>query len=169
MIKGGGAGLPADISLPAASMFEFDKSDMSDAGKAQVEQCITKHRAELSDAYLVLVVDHTNTSGDESYNQALSQKRARSVAAYLVPKVVKVVKADALRFIGRGSKDPLDSNDTSKGRIQNRHVDILAVAEVRALDAMLFPSVALFERRSGELSAQGQALLEKTIWLPSRL
>jgi outer membrane protein OmpA-like peptidoglycan-associated protein len=78
MIKGGGAGLPADISLPAASMFEFDKSDMSDAGKAQVEQCITKHRAELSDAYLVLVVDHTNTSGDESYNQALSQKRTKA-------------------------------------------------------------------------------------------
>jgi hypothetical protein len=69
--------------------------------------------------------------------------------------VPKGVKADALRFIGRGSKQPLVSNGTSEGRIQNRRADILAVAEVRALDAMLFPSVALFERRSGELSAQG--------------
>ena len=158
MIKGEGTGLLADISLPAASMFGFDKSDMSDAGKAQVEQYITKLGPELTDAYLVLVVGHTDTSGDESYNQVLSQKRAKSVATYLVS---KGVKADALRFIGRGSKEPLVSNDTSEGRIQNRRVDILAVAEVRALDAMLFPSVALFERRSGELSAQGEVLLEK--------
>jgi outer membrane protein OmpA-like peptidoglycan-associated protein len=70
--------LLADISIPAASMFGVNKSDMSDTGKAQVEQYITKHRAELSDAYLVLVVGHTNTSGDESYNQALSQKRAKA-------------------------------------------------------------------------------------------
>ena len=121
-------------------------------------QYITKLGPELTDAYLVLVVGHTDTSGDESYNQVLSQKRAKSVATYLVS---KGVKADALRFIGRGSKEPLVSNDTSEGRIQNRRVDILAVAEVRALDAMLFPSVALFERRSGELSAQGEVLLEK--------
>jgi outer membrane protein OmpA-like peptidoglycan-associated protein len=72
MIMGEGTGLLADISLPAASMLGVNKSDMSDASKAQVKQYITKLRAELSDAYLVLVVGHTDTSGDESYNQALS-------------------------------------------------------------------------------------------------
>lgn len=158
MIKGEGTGLLADISIPAASMFGFDKADMSDSGKVLVDNYITKLGPELTDAYLVLVVGHTDTSGDESYNQALSQKRAKSVATYLVS---QGIKADALRFIGRGSKEPLVSNDTSEGRIQNRRVDILAVAEVRALDAMLFPSVALFERRSGELSAEGKILLEK--------
>ena len=111
------------------------------------------------DAYLVLVVGHTDTSGDERHNQVLSLKRAESVADNLVS---KGVNEDVIRVIGRGSKEPLASNDTREGRIQNRRVDILAVAEVRALDTMLFPSVALFERRSGDLSDKGEALLEKS-------
>ena len=45
--------------------------------------------------------------------------------------------------------------------MQNRRVDILVVAEVRALDTLIFPSVALFERKSYELTEQGTALLEK--------
>ena len=158
VIIGEGTGVFADITIPAASMFGFNKSDMSEEGKVAVEEYINTLGPELTDAYLVLVVGHTDTSGDESYNQALSLKRAESVADYLIS---RGVEADALRVIGRGSKEPLVSNDTREGRIQNRRVDILAVAEVRALDTMLFPSVALFERRSGELSAQGKVLLEK--------
>ena len=45
--------------------------------------------------------------------------------------------------------------------MQNRRVDILVVAEVRALDTLIFPSVALFERKSADLTEQGKALLEK--------
>ena len=139
-------------------MFAFDKSELNEEGKAAIDEYITTLGPELTDAYLVLIVGHTDASGDETYNEALSLKRAESVADYLVS---KGVETDALRVIGRGSKEPLVSNETREGRIQNRRVDILAVAEVRALDTMLFPSVALFERRSGDLSKQGKVLLEK--------
>ncbi|MDX2422346.1 MAG: OmpA family protein [Amphritea sp.] len=158
VIIGQGTGVFADITIPAASMFAFDKSELNDDGKGAVDEYITTLGPELTDAYLVLIVGHTDTSGDETYNEALSLKRAESVSDYLVS---KGVEADALRVIGRGSKEPLVSNETREGRIQNRRVDILAVAEVRALDTMLFPSVALFERRSGDLSKQGKILLEK--------
>lgn len=155
---GQGTGVFTDITIPAASMFEFDKSELNEEGKTAVDEHIATLGPELTDAYLVLIVGHTDTTGDESYNEALSLKRAESVADY---QVSRGVKEDAIRVIGRGSKEPLASNETREGRIQNRRVDILAVAEVRALDTMLFPSVALFERRSGDLSEQGKALLEK--------
>ena len=158
VIRGQGTGVFADITIPAASMFAFDKSDMTEEGKTAADEYIKVLGPELTDAYAVLVVGHTDSSGDESYNQALSQKRAQSMADYLV---AKGVSPDSLRVIGRGSKEPLVSNDTLEGRKQNRRVDVLAIAEVRALDAMVFPSVALFERRSGELSAEGMKLLEK--------
>ena len=158
VIIGQGTGVFADITIPAASMFAFDKSELNDDGKAAVDEYITTLGPELTDAYLVLIVGHTDTSGNETYNEALSLKRAESVSDYLVS---KGVEADALRVIGRGSKEPLVSNETREGRIQNRRVDIMAVAEVRALDTMLFPSVALFERRSGDISKQGKILLEK--------
>ena len=159
VIRGQGTGVFVDITIPAVSMFEFKKSDLNEKGKAAIEEYIKTLGPELTEAYLVIVVGYTDTSGDESYNKALSLKRAQSVADYLIS---RGVEADALRVIGRGSKEPLVSNETREGRIQNRRVDILAVAEVRALDTMLFPSVALFERRSSELTAQGQILLEKS-------
>lgn len=158
VIIGEGTGLFADIAIPAASMFAFDKYDLSDEGKTAIDEYRESLGPELTDAYLVLIVGHTDSSGDETYNQQISLKRAESVADYLVS---TGIDADKLRVIGRGSKEPLVSNETREGRIQNRRVDILAVAELRALDTMLFPSVALFERRSGTLSPEGMALLEE--------
>lgn len=158
VIIGEGTGVFADITIPAASMFEFDKSELNEEGKAAVEEYRKTLGPELNEAYLVLVVGHTDTTGDESYNEALSLKRAESVADYLMS---SGVNADALRVIGRGSKEPLVSDETREGRIHNRRVDIMVVAEVRALDTMLFPSVALFERRSGNLSTKGMEILEE--------
>lgn len=157
VIKGEGTGIFADIAVPATSMFEFDKAELNEDGKAVIDDAIKTLGPELTDAYLVLVVGHTDTSGDESHNEVLSLKRAESVADYLIS---TGVKSDAMRVIGRGSKDPMASNETREGRIQNRRVDIMAVAELRDLDTMVFPTAALFEPKSAELNEQGRALLE---------
>ena len=157
VIKGKGTGIFADVAIPAASMFEFDKAELNEGGKAVIDDAIKTLGPEFTDAYLVLVVGHTDVSGDESYNEALSLKRAESVADHLIS---TGVKADAIRVIGRGSKEPVASNETREGRAQNRRVGILAVAELRDLDTMVFPSAALFEPKSAELNKQGRALLE---------
>ena len=47
--------------------------------------------------------------------------------------------------------------------MQNRRVDIYVIAEVRALDRMNFPSAALFERDSSDLSDEGKALIKRNI------
>lgn len=158
VLRGEGTGVIASIGILAASMFDFDSAELNEDGIETIETYRKAVGPELTDAYMVLIVGHTDTSGDARYNMALSLKRAEGVADYLIS---TGANEDQIRAIGRGSEEPIASNETREGRIQNRRVDILVVAEVRALDTLLFPSVALFERKSADLTEQGKALLEK--------
>ena len=158
VIRGEGTGVVAQIAIPAGAVFAFDSSELNDNSKEVIDVYRKELGPELTDAYMVLVVGHTDTSGDASYNKEISRKRAQSVADYLV---ASGVKEDAIRVIGRGSAEPMVSNKTLEGRKENRRVDILLVAEVRALDTIIFPSAVLFERRSGDLNPDGLAVLEK--------
>lgn len=160
IIKGRGMDAISLISFPQAELFAFDSDQLSQEGKAY----ITANRKELGDdlaqAYSVTVIGYTDSTGDADYNLGLSKRRARSVADFLT---TLDVPADKLRILGRGENDPIASNDTSEGRAQNRRVEVVVVGQPRALDTMIFPSVALFERRSAELSSQGITLLEQNI------
>lgn len=70
---------------------------------------------------LVNVYGHTDSTGDESYNQALSQRRAQSVANYLGGRGV-----NPQRFMvsGFGESRPVADNGTEAGRALNRRVEI---------------------------------------------
>jgi outer membrane protein OmpA-like peptidoglycan-associated protein len=160
ILKGEGMDAISMINFPQAELFAFDKAEISDAGKGYIRN----HRNELGDdlaqVYSVTVIGFTDTTGDADYNMGLSERRAKAVSDFLV---TLGVPAEKTRVLGRGENDPIASNDTAEGRAQNRRVEVIVVAQPRALDAMIFPSVALFERRSGDLSAQGVQLLEKNI------
>jgi OOP family OmpA-OmpF porin len=158
VFMGKGTGNYAGVSFTAGSMFAFDSAELSESGKAEIDNYRMSLGPDVSEAKLVLVVGHTDSSGDDSYNQALSLKRAQSVADYLI---ASGTPQDVVHAIGRGSKEPLVSNDTKEGRAENRRVDIYVIVDLRALDSILFPSAALFERRSGSLSPQGIATLDK--------
>ena len=158
VLQGDGTGIIASIGIVGASMFDFDKAELNEDGIETIEAYRRKIGPELTDAYMVVIVGHTDSSGDPKYNLWLSKERAKSVADHLIS---TGINEDRVRTIGRGAKEPIASNDTREGRMQNRRVDILVVAEVRALDTLIFPSVALFERKSYELTESGKALLEK--------
>jgi outer membrane protein OmpA-like peptidoglycan-associated protein len=160
IISGEGSGIIAEVGITGASMFEFDSAELNDEGKAAIDEYRKTLGPELTDAYMVITVGHTDNSGDKSYNMWLSLERAQSVAEYLVANGVDEAK---VRSIGLGPNDPIASNDTREGRIQNRRVDIYVVAELRALDRIEFPSVSLFQRNSAELTEQGKASLDKNI------
>ncbi|QBK30556.1 OmpA family protein [Roseitalea porphyridii] len=70
---------------------------------------------------LINVYGHTDSTGDDSYNQALSQRRAQSVANYLGGRGV-----NPQRFLvsGFGESRPIADNSTEAGRAQNRRVEI---------------------------------------------
>jgi outer membrane protein OmpA-like peptidoglycan-associated protein len=68
------------------------------------------------------IVGHTDSSGSESYNQQLSERRARAVRDELVRLGVPAARLSAT---GRGEFEPRADNSTESGRSQNRRVEIL--------------------------------------------
>ncbi|RCU52648.1 MULTISPECIES: OmpA family protein [Corallincola] len=159
-VKGEGDGLITGLSLPQAELFAFDSAEMGEEGKAY----LLSRKAELSEdfngVYSVTVIGHTDSTGDETYNQDLSLRRANAVGDYL--KSIGVPEG-RLNTLGRGENDPLVTNDTVEGRAQNRRVEVFVVGELRALDRLVFPSIALFERRKGELTGEGVGLMRTHI------
>jgi outer membrane protein OmpA-like peptidoglycan-associated protein len=67
------------------------------------------------------VVGHTDNVGSDKYNQDLSQRRAVSVAQYFESKRVNPVR---LATAGKGEAQPVASNASESGRLQNRRVEI---------------------------------------------
>jgi outer membrane protein OmpA-like peptidoglycan-associated protein len=70
----------------------------------------------------VTVAGHTDGVGSDSANQALSEKRARSVLDYFASKNVNPVR---LAAYGRGESEPRADNATETGRQLNRRVELL--------------------------------------------
>jgi len=158
VIMGVPTGLVGSIVIPEAALFAFDSAELTEEGKANIEEYRKQLRPEIAEAYAGIIIGHTDSTGSAEYNMNLSMRRAQAVADYLVS---TGVAAEKLREVGRGENDPIASNDTPEGRAQNRRVEIIAIAEPRALDTIRFPSVALFPRRSAELTEQGNELLAK--------
>lgn len=76
------------------------------------------------DQTMVEVAGHTDSTGGAAYNQALSERRAQSVAAYLTSRGVRGAR---LIVVGDGESHPIASNDTPEGRQQNRRVELTIV------------------------------------------
>jgi len=73
------------------------------------------------DRTAVAVEGHTDSSGEEPYNQRLSERRAGSVGSYLASQGVSTRRISTL---GLGEKEPVANNSTPNGRSQNRRVEL---------------------------------------------
>lgn len=69
----------------------------------------------------VEVGGHTDSFGPESYNQALSERRAKAVVNYLESRGVDSSRMSAK---GYGESNPIESNETTDGRELNRRVEL---------------------------------------------
>jgi len=74
------------------------------------------------DRSMVDVIGHTDASGGDAINQPLSERRASSVASYLID---RGVMRERLYVAGMSARNPIASNDTVEGKAQNRRVEIL--------------------------------------------
>ena len=73
----------------------------------------------------ILIEGHTDNTGSEEHNQTLSEKRAQSVANYLIR---QAVNKDRTITMGYGESQPIASNETASGRQQNRRVEVAIFA-----------------------------------------
>jgi OOP family OmpA-OmpF porin len=69
----------------------------------------------------VEVAGHTDSKGAALFNQQLSERRAQAVRSYLLNNFK--IEPGRLVAVGHGEKQPVASNNTEKGREQNRRVE----------------------------------------------
>ena len=74
----------------------------------------------------VVVQGHTDSTGTEAHNQALSERRARAVQNHLIR---SGIAPNRLTAIGYGEGYPVASNASASGRQQNRRVDVMLRAK----------------------------------------
>lgn len=69
----------------------------------------------------IIVVGHTDNVGSDSYNQQLSEQRARAVRLQMVERGVPATSIEAM---GQGETSPVADNGTVAGRAKNRRVEL---------------------------------------------
>jgi len=109
------------MTVPGASLFAINSETIEPTAYDTLAKV-----AELIDAYRdheVMIVGHTDSIGDEAYNQTLSQRRAELVKQFFVDNFD--LKAARLSIDGRGEAQPIATNATVSGRQANRRVEVL--------------------------------------------
>jgi outer membrane protein OmpA-like peptidoglycan-associated protein len=103
--------------------FDFDKSDVRKADVAELQKAIDFVKK--YPGYEISIEGHTDSRGTDKYNQALSERRAAAVKAYLLKHGMIDTHKDMITTKGYGESKPIADNKTDKGRFENRRVEIL--------------------------------------------
>lgn len=111
------------ITMSSGLLFGFDSYTLSEKNRENLKK-LANTLDEYEDTE-VLVAGHTDSIGDEMYNERLSEKRANAVADYLT---ANGVKHSRLVIKGYGEESPTASNDTKTGQEKNRRVELAIVA-----------------------------------------
>ncbi len=107
------------LTLPGSLAFAPDSADLNAAfGTVLDAVAVVLKKYEKT---VIEVAGHTDSAGSHAHNQALSERRAAVVAAYLEKRGVQKTRIVA---VGAGETRPVASNDTSDGRARNRRVEL---------------------------------------------
>lgn len=101
--------------------FDFDSTAINAYDDRSLQQFLTDNK----DKKLKIIIDgHTDSIGSEDYNQDLSERRADSVEQEIMK--MSTVQQDNItkKITGYGETKPVDTNDTSEGRANNRRVEL---------------------------------------------
>lgn len=112
------------ITFDSGILFDFDSSGLKDQARSNLA-ALANSLSDMEDDAVLLVAGHTDSRGSDSYNQALSERRAQAAAAYLME---AGMNPDQLRTMGLGESEPVADNDTDAGRAENRRVEVAVYA-----------------------------------------
>lgn len=132
------AAAPPPPPPPAAApsymvFFDWDRSDLSSQARATIQQAATAWKAGGNPR--ISAIGHTDTSGPNDYNMALSLRRANAVKNALVQ---DGVPAASINTIGKGETDLLVQTGDGVREPQNRRVEITGFAPPAQADMTVF-------------------------------
>lgn len=108
------------VTMPNGLLFDVDSAAVRPAMQSDL-RVLARNLLDYPDSN-VNVIGHTDDTGSDAYNQALSERRAQAVAGVLLGQGVTAGRVNAL---GRGETQPVATNDTAEGRQQNRRVEVI--------------------------------------------
>jgi outer membrane protein OmpA-like peptidoglycan-associated protein len=106
-------------SISAPTTFPKASAEVGSVDDAKVSQVVNYLKSNAS--AVVTIEGYASSEGDASFNQQLSEQRAKNFAKYLIS---KGVSADNIKTTGKGTENPIASNDDESGRAQNRRVEV---------------------------------------------
>ena len=123
-LSGTGASVERDgdallVTMPSGITFDTDQSTIKPEFFGPLDR-VAETLRRYPQSYID-IVGHTDSQGDASYNQGLSERRARAVQSYLAARGVNQSRMVAY---GQGESAPVASNDTVAGRAANRRVEV---------------------------------------------
>ena len=118
------------ITFDSGLLFDFDKSDLRPQAQTNIAS-LSRILNKYPDTDIVVEGDTDNT-GTEDYNVGLSDRRAQSVASYLMG---LDVNGSRISQIGLGESNPVASNATESGRQLNRRVEVAIFANDKLKEA----------------------------------
>lgn len=111
------------VTFDSGLLFDFDSATLRDNARRDLREFASSMR-EFKGSN-ILIVGHTDSVGDESYNQQLSERRAESAGDYLRE---QNIDPDRLTIRGQGESEPVASNESADGRQRNRRVEVAIFA-----------------------------------------
>jgi outer membrane protein OmpA-like peptidoglycan-associated protein len=100
--------------------FDFDKSNITSAAQTTINDAVAAAKA--GHSAQVTLTGHTDRSGSEQYNLALSLRRAEAVKANMIR---QGIPASSIVVIGKGESQPLVPTADGVREPQNRRVEIV--------------------------------------------
>jgi outer membrane protein OmpA-like peptidoglycan-associated protein len=107
------------LNMPSHIMFSTNQSTI----RPQFRETLNSVALVLSEysRSRLSIVGHTDSQGDEDYNEELSQMRAGAVSSYLAR---RGINPGRFTVEGHGENEPIASNASVSGRRENRRVEI---------------------------------------------
>lgn len=100
--------------------FDYDSDVILETSYAEISRLTRFMRT--NPTLEITIVGHTDSRGGENYNLDLSTRRANSLRNALIDNGIEPARIAAE---GRGSSQPVATNDTDEGRAQNRRVEVI--------------------------------------------
>ena len=113
------------LDLKEGTNFALNSDVLTADARSQLDGFLSDLKE--TDEAIFLVAGHTDSLGPEGHNYELGQKRAASVARYLITR--KGIDPLRVTAVSYGENSPLADNTTAAGRRKNRRVEILVYKE----------------------------------------